>query len=94
MPSFWISFVKDVNVGCCIIEAPDHESALDTAENLRVAPPYDDAMITEMNMDSSTSQREVEKWGYNRLITPTELVADGYKKIFELDDDEQKFYEN
>lgn len=84
MPSFWISFVKDVNIGCCIIKADDHESALDTAENLKVAPCYDEAMITQMD-DTQTARDIIDLWGHNRLISPDEMTEAGYVKADDID---------
>jgi hypothetical protein len=87
--TFWISFATDEtgNLGCCIVDAKNETDAIKKTWKLKINP-GGQAMLTEYALNES-AKIEIAKWGKNKLISPEDLMNDGYKKLKDLDLDLQ-----
>jgi hypothetical protein len=85
MKTFWLSFANDGgNLGCIIIDAINDLAAIAVAPSK--LHPGGQVIAIEMSQFPGFEE-EVEKWGRNRLITPTELLAAQYRPLYDLRDE-------
>ena len=92
MTTFWISFAGDTgNLGCCIVDADDQAGAIAEAIRLKIHP-GGEAML--FALPDHAARAEVRLWGRDRLISPTELLSGGYRKLDQLDADQRAFIDN
>jgi len=85
-PYWWLSFAdEEGNRGVCIVQASDFLSAVSLAHSLEINP---GGQVQGIEMpDIPEAREEIELWGTDRLITPAELRADGYKSSKELEEE-------
>lgn len=86
MNTYWVSFTEGKNLGCCIIDAEDEEKALTKINDLKINP-GGEVMLFIMSNDE-VALKEIDKWGKNKLISPEDLLNDGYRKLGELNEEE------
>jgi hypothetical protein len=87
MNTYWISFAtdKDGHLGCCIVDAENEKEALAKTFELNINA-GGEALLVELDTNNETAIKEINQWGKNKLITPQELVEDGYCKLNQLDE--------
>lgn len=75
MKTFWISFCSNEtgkNLGVCIVDGEDKTTALSRTTELGINP-GGEAVLCE-----GPTEREINKYGKDRLISREELIGDGY----------------
>ncbi len=74
MKNYWFSFSsRGGNNGVCIVQADTPEEAKDKVENLKLMPDHDHIFCCEI-----TDKKELEKFEFNRLYTPSDMFKLGY----------------
>jgi hypothetical protein len=81
--TYWLSFVSNEgNLGCLIIDGKDDLSAIEAAVAAKLHP---GGQVLAVEISACAGWKsEVEKWGKNRLIAPSELIEGGYKTLEEV----------
>ena len=82
--TYWISFSKKKSLGVCIVDAPDVKAAHLKTIKLGINP-GGEIMFIEFD-DSPDAQKEINRWGKNRLISSEELEADQYLHTGQLNE--------
>jgi hypothetical protein len=84
MKTYWLSFVVDgKNMGVIITDAPDEKAAIRKTWQMGINP-GGEVLAFERTGDLGDTDEEILLLGKDRLISPEELTAQGYKKISEL----------
>lgn len=91
MKTYWISFVDETNLGCCIVDAENEKEAIEKTLELKINP-GGEAMLCELPANGDADD-EIKKWGKNRLISQEDLMNDGYKKLKDFDDETRHIIE-
>lgn len=84
--TFWLSYSGETkNLGCCIVDADDHEGAIQRAKDLGLDP---GGMVGIVELDAEMIDVILDL-GKNRLIYEDELIKKPYvRRSQELSDDD------
>lgn len=87
MNTYWLSFAEPEkpNLGVCLLDALDVESAIHKASALGLNP-GGEVLVYQID-----DQEEINSLGKNRLIPREELTSKGYRPLTDLDEDEAEF---
>lgn len=93
MNTYWISFAKDKCVGICIVDGISEKDALQRATNLDINP-GGEALIVRMDLGKQECPDEIERLGKDKLIAPDSLMAIGYSRRGDLDDETKEMLDD